>query len=223
MNSVDLLNCPIFDSLDIENRENIIRELKFDVAYYDKNILIFRQNDTCDALYILMSGSVKTEMITENGSMLGIEILKSPRPLAPAFLFSDNNRFPVDVTALEKVEIVRIPKEEVMRLMASNSKFMQEYMKYNANKTQFLTNRLQILSIKTIRKKLAYYLLELQPEGKMEFELDRNQTELADFLGVTRPSLARTLGELEVEGIININRKHVTILNIKLLHEVASK
>ena len=95
-------------------------DLQYTVKTYIKNELIFRQGDLCDALNILISGSVKTEMITESGNLMGIEIIKAPRPLAPAFLFSDRNRFPVDVTSLESVEILRIPKDEVMRLMTSS-------------------------------------------------------------------------------------------------------
>lgn len=211
--SIDLLTCPIFDSLEANNKGKYIYNLSYKIKKYPRNTLIFRQNDTCDALYILMNGSVKTEMITESGNLLGIEILKAPCPLAPAFLFSDNNRFPVDVTALNDVEIAFIYKNEVMRLMAENPAFMQEYMKYSANRAQFLADRLQISSIKTIRKKFAYYLLQLNPENKTDVELDRNQTELADYLGVTRPALARTIAEMEQDGIIKATRKHITILN----------
>jgi len=36
-------------------------DLKYSIKNYPKNNLILRQGDLCDALYILMSGSVKTE------------------------------------------------------------------------------------------------------------------------------------------------------------------
>jgi CRP-like cAMP-binding protein len=166
-----------------------------------------------------MLGSVKTEMITENGNVLGIEIIKAPRPLAPAFVFSDNNHFPVDVTALEEVEIMKIPKAEIMRLMVTNPDFMTSFMTHNANRTQFLTNRLQLLSIKTIKGKLAHFLLESSPEVGKSFEINRNQTELADFFGVARPSLARSLSEMVQDGLISINKKEYTILNQKGLRE----
>jgi len=169
---------------------------------------------------MLTQGSVKTEMITENGNILGIEIINAPLPLAPAFVFSDNNHFPVDVTALEEVEIMKIPKTEIMRLMMTNPDFMSSFMTHNANRTQFLTNRLQLLSIKTIKGKLAHFLFENSPgEGKL-FEINRNQTELADFFGVARPSLARSLSELVQEGLISINKKEYIILNSKGLREL---
>ena len=195
-------------------------DLQYTVKTYTKNELIFRQGDLCDALNILISGSVKTEMITESGNLMGIEIIKAPRPLAPAFLFSDRNRFPVDVTTLEPVEILRIPKDEVMRLMTSRPDFMQQFLTHNANRTQFLTNRLQLLSIKTIKGKLAHFLLENAPGDDSSFSINRNQTELAEFFGVARPSLARSLSEMQQEGIIEINKKEYRILNYKAMREL---
>lgn len=219
MKNVDLSACPICSSLNIEDEDNFLLDLKCSVKAYPKNELIIRQGDVCDALYMLTLGSVKTEMITENGSLLGIEIIKAPRPLAPAFLFSDNNHFPVDVTTLEEVEIMKIPKDEIMRLMMTNPDFMKQFLTHNSNRTQFLTNRLQLLSIKTIKGKLAHFLLEQVVGTEKTFTLSRNQTELADFFGVARPSLARSISEMVHEGIISINKKEFSILDMKRLRD----
>jgi CRP-like cAMP-binding protein len=220
MKKVDLSACPVCSKIKIDDEETFLDDLKCSIKAYSKNELIIRQGDVCDALYMLTLGSVKTEMITENGNILGIEIIKAPRPLAPAFVFSDNNRFPVDVTALEEVEIMKIPKTEIMRLMVTNPDFMSSFMTHNANRTQFLTNRLQLLSIKTIKGKLAHFLMENSKGDGISFEINRNQTELADFFGVARPSLARSLSEMVQDGIISINKKEYTILNSKGLREL---
>lgn len=195
-------------------------DLKYTIKAYPKNIRIFSQGDLCDALYVLISGSVKTEMITENGNLLGIEIISSPRPLAPAFLFSDNNRFPVDVTALEEVEVLRIPKDEVIRMMTTQPDFMRQFLTHNANRTQFLTNRLQLLSIKTIKGKIAHFILEQMGLQGNPFKINRNQTELAEFFGVARPSLARSLSEIIEEGIIEVNKKEYKVIDQKKLREL---
>ena len=215
-------NNPEWTGFENLNEDNNLfpSDLKYSIKNYPKNELIFRQGDSCDALYILIQGSVKTEMITENGNLLGIEIIKAPRPLAPAFLFSDNNSFPVDVTTLEEAEILRIPKDEVIRLMTSQPDFMKQFITHNSNRIQFLTNRLQLLSIKTIKGKIAYFLLEQSKEHGLTFTLNRNQTELADFFGIARPSLARSLSEMAQDGIISINKKEYTILNPKGLREL---
>ena len=220
MNKEDLDSCPICSHIQIDDTEQFLLDLKCSIKIYSKNELIVRQGDVCDSLYMLTQGSVKTEMITENGNILGIEIIKAPRPLAPAFLFSDNNHFPVDVTALEEVEIMKIPKEEILRLMMTNPDFMKQFLTHNSNRTQFLTNRLQLLSIKTIKGKIAHFLLENMTDEGKTFSINRNQTELAEFFGVARPSLARSLSELIQDGIISVDKKQFTILDSKSLRSM---
>jgi CRP-like cAMP-binding protein len=220
MKKEDLTSCPICSKIQIDDQEQFLLDLKCTMKAYAKNEVIVRQGDVCDSLYMLTLGSVKTEMITENGNILGIEIMKAPRPLAPAFLFSDNNHFPVDVTALEEVEIMKIPKQEIMRLMMTNPDFMKQFLTYNSNRTQFLTNRLQLLSIKTIKGKVAHFLFENSTGEGIPFIINRNQTELADFFGVARPSLARSLSEMVQDGIISINKKEYRILHSKELRDL---
>lgn len=202
---MNIEQCPICGNIPESEREEFIAGLNIVVKSYRKGEFIARQGDTVDSLYMLSKGSVKTEMITESGSILSVETIVAPRPLAPAFLFAENNRFPVDVVALEPCEVMIIPKASVMKQLATNENFLKSYMAFNANRTQFLSERLQLLSIKTIKGKLAYYIQQHAVNGM--FNMDRNQTELAEYFGVARPSLARSFSEMVDEGAITRDGK----------------
>ena len=205
----------------LKNIEGIFPDdLVFTTKEYPKNTLIFRQGDVCDALYLLVSGEVRAEMITEKGDLLHIENIAAPRPLAPAFLFANNNRFPVDVTSLCEVEILSIPKNEVLRLMTLHPNFMQQFLAHNASRTEFLANRLQLLSIRTIKGKIAHYLLDKPIQSDGTVTITHNQSELADLFAVTRPALARSLSEMIKVGILSVEKKIYRILDLKRLKEL---
>ncbi|MCE5178205.1 MAG: helix-turn-helix domain-containing protein [Porphyromonadaceae bacterium] len=57
-----------------------------------------------------------------------------------------------------------------------------------------------MMSIKSLKGKLSLYILECTAPQSRSFTLKRTQTQLAEYFGVQRPSLARTLGELIREG-----------------------
>ena len=97
--------------------------------------------------------------------------------------------------------------------MGRNEVFLRNFLSVNANRTTFLTGRLQFLSFKTIRGKLIHYILELAFPDKKKILLDKSQQELAEYFGVTRPALAKVLYELADEGMIAVNRREITILN----------
>ena len=100
-----------------------------------------------------------------------------------------------------------------MRLLATNEHFLQSYMAFNANRTQFLSERLQLLSIKTIKGKLAYYILK-RIQGD-HYKQERNQTELTKYFGVPRPTLASRFSDMIKEGAISREEKKVKMNNLK--------
>ncbi|MBE9488290.1 MAG: Crp/Fnr family transcriptional regulator [Bacteroidetes bacterium] len=202
MNLEQCLGC---GKISKKEREEYFNSLDAIIKNYKKGDYIARQGDMVDYLYILSEGSVKTEMITESGGILGVETIVAPRPLAPAFLFADNNRFPVDVIASKECEVALISKESVMKQLSTNESFFKSYMAFNANRTHFLSERLQLLSIKTIKGKLAYYILQRAKNGL--FDLELNQKELAEYFGVARPSIARSFSEMVEEEVITSDGK----------------
>ena len=214
----DLFLSPIFKSIPPDERGNFLDRLEFRLKTYGKGERIADQGDIIDFLYVLISGCVKTEMISEGGSVLSIETIEAPRPLAPAFLFAESNRFPVDVIATEECELIMIPKKTVMQLLAANESFLNEYMSFNSNRTQFLSERLKLFSIKTIKGRLAQYILERTKDGK--FVIDRTQTELAEHFGVARPSLSRSLSEMVHGNIIRLEKRGGEILDLNALKEL---
>ena len=226
IHKLDLSQCPICSAIAPQNLNDLLDNMEYKTEKYSKGTTVARQGNQLKHLYLLIKGTVKTEMITENGGLLTIEIIKAPRPLASAFLFAQNNTFPVDVTAVDECLILMIPKEEIIKLFQKDAAFLQRYIMYNSNITQFLSNKLQVLTIKTIKGKLAHYLLEqlsichiIDPSINT-FLMDKNQTELSKYFGVTRPSLARTLSTIQQEGAIIAQRNKITVLNKSLLQNM---
>lgn len=215
-----IFNCPICSNIPISKRETFLRNILFKKRHFKKGELIAYQGEKIDYLYILLKGSVKTEMITESGTVVNIETITAPNPLASAFVFAENNSFPVDVTALEDCDVILIPKESILKQLAENQEFLQAYIKHNSGRTQFLSERIKLLSIKTIKGKIAFYILERAQNNK--FELGHSQTALADYFSVTRPSLSRSLSEMVADDIIKLHKKEGEILQREKLKELIS-
>ena len=97
--------------------------------------------------------------------------------------------------------------------MVNNEKILTNFLTLTSNMTTFLSDKLQMISLKSLRYKLSIFLLEKTSPEKNYFILNRSRTQLAEYFGVQRPSLARTLKELEDEGIIKTDGRLVTVLD----------
>jgi len=208
-----LCQSPIFSGISPEDLQELFRQIHYQVKAYQKNDLITMSGEICDRLLIIQEGSVKAEMNDYSGKTIKIEDMSAPWPLATAFLFGKENRFPVTVSATSDVEMVSIPKPEFVKLLQLNSLILNNYLNTISTRAQFLSQKLKFLSFKTIRQKIAHYLLEKAGDRLQTVEVPQSQEQLAEMFGVTRPSLARTLGEMVQEGLIETQRRAIKILD----------
>lgn len=190
-----------------------LEEISFHTRSYKKGEILAQQGAVCNRLVILTKGSVRGEMIDYSGRLIKVEDIAAPRAIAPLFLFGEENRYPVEVTANEPTEVIELPKSSVLRLFRKNEQFLENYMNLSANYARTLSDKLFFMSFKTIRQKLASYLLRLyKQQQQTHITLDRSQQELSDYFGVSRPSLARELAHMQEDGLLIADRKHITIL-----------
>lgn len=208
-----LSQSPIFRGISPEELSELFSQIHYQVKTYQKNDLITESGEICDRLLIIQKGNVKAEMNDYSGKTIKIEDIEAPRPLATAFLFGKENRFPVTVSANTEVEIVSIPKLEFVKLIQVSSLILNNYLNAISTRAQFLSQKLKFLSFKTIKQKIAHYLLEQAGDQLQTVEIKQSQEQLAEMFGVTRPSLARTLGEMNQEGLIETQRRFIKILD----------
>lgn len=212
--------CPLFKGLtQAEHDEFLDRNVK-EVLTYKKGDTIFMQGDQIKYVMLLIHGSVRTEMITMEGNVLEIETLEAVVPLAPSFIYGIDNKYPVDIIAVEPCIFLKISKSAWLDEMANNRQLLTNFLSLNADLTLFLTNKLQMISLKSLRKKLATFFLEKTTVERNSFTLKRSRTQLADFFGVQRQSLARSLKEMEDDEIIKLDGRTVIIIDrSKLIRE----
>ena len=208
-----LVNNPLFRGITPERLFADLKEISFHTRSYKKGEILAQQGAVCNRLVILTKGSVRGEMIDYSGRLIKVEDIAAPRAIAPLFLFGEENRYPVEVTANEPTEVIELPKSSVLRLFRKNEQFLENYMNLSANYARTLSDKLFFMSFKTIRQKLASYLLRLyKQQQQTHITLDRSQQELSDYFGVSRPSLARELAHMQEDGLLIADRKHITIL-----------
>lgn len=204
--------------------EQQIRDLFGNAVYYlrtfDPGEIVAQSEDSCDNLIIVIEGSVKGDMVDYSGKVIKIEDREASQTVAAAFLFGKNNKFPVNVESTDFSTLLFIPRKEFLKMLQASEIVLKNYLDSVSNRSQFLSSKIRFLSFKTIKGKIAQYILNLSVEDKDRITILHTQQDLAELFGVTRPSLARALGEFVEEGILQIDRKEVIILDRARLKEL---
>jgi CRP/FNR family transcriptional regulator, dissimilatory nitrate respiration regulator len=222
MDYTQLSSAPLFKGLSNRDIELILSSLPYRIRKFKTGTLISQSGEPVDSLMIVINGAVKGEMVDDTGRVIKIEDIPAPGSVATAFIFGNRNRFPVNVVAISDGEIMSIEKTDFLKLLMKNDIVLVNFLNLISNRSQFLSEKIKFLNFKTIKGKLAHYILQKAEKDRNNIVLDMTQNDLADFFGVARPSVSRALGELELAGFIEASGKNVIIRDRKGLSELTA-
>jgi CRP-like cAMP-binding protein len=208
-----LLKAVLFKELPLDGIESILDSVPFRIKKFRSGSMIFQNGDQVSSIIIVINGVAKGEMVDYSGRVIKIEDVPAPGAIASAFMFGNRNRFPVNVVAVSDVELLLIEKKDFLELLMKNNVLLVNFLDMISNRSQFLSEKIKFLSFKTIRGKLAHFILQKSERKSSSVSLGMTQNELSDFFGVARPSLARTIGDLEKEGYIEAKGKNIRIID----------
>ena len=202
----------VFNNIDEETIKNILEKTRYEIRNYSPNESIAFRGDEVKGLYIILKGTLITEMLTEEGNVIKIEELVPSDVIASAFIFGKNNNFPVDLSVKDEAEIFFVERKEFLKLLFSQEKILENFLNEISNKTQLLTSKIwNSFNNKTIKKKFCDYVKRNQKNNLFSIQ---NLGALAEFFGVERPSLSRVLSELvKDEKLERIGRNKYKILD----------
>ena len=202
----------VFNGIDEKTIKNILEKNKYEIKKYSPNESIAFRGDEVRGLYIILKGTLTTEMLTEEGNVIKIEELVPRAVIASAFVFGKKNSFPVDLNAKDEAEILFIERKEFLKILFSKEKILENFLNEVSNKTQLLTSKIwNSFNNKTIKKKFCDYVKKNQKNNLFSIQ---NLGALAEYFGVERPSLSRVLSDLvKDEKLERIGRNKYKILD----------
>jgi len=208
-----LTQCPVFKGLSRVELEELFKNSSFRINKFARGEMVVQAGDEVLFQRIVIEGSVKGEMVDFAGKVIKIEDIQPPRPLAAAFLYGSQNRYPVNIIANEPAKILSIPRDSFLHMMQGNGRVLENFLHAVSSRGQFLSGKIRFLSFTTIKGKIAQYLLDLSlRQGSETIMLPHSQSQLSELFGVTRPSIGRAMGEMNHAGLIRTEGKQVTIL-----------
>ena len=81
--------------------------------------------------------------------------------------------------------------------------------------------KINIVSAVSLKERISIWILgEADEYGIVRVEMNRE--DLADYLGVARPSLSRTLMQMQGEGMIEVGKKQIRILDVKKIQTLSN-
>lgn len=210
----------LFKNLTKEEIDSFIKENKGLRRSIKKGEEVFSQGEIPNYLFILEEGSVVVENISENGNRSIVNRFSKPGTVfGEVYLYLPERSYDYSCVCDVDSTILAIPKTALVMSGDNfkNSKVINNMLLILSEKAFYLNQKLLIQSGKTLREKLSRFFLSNSKESSLELEFNRE--ELADFLGVTRPSISREIMNMKRDGLIDVVGNKV-ILNKEMLENL---
>lgn len=209
-----LASSPFFNGLTAKEIQVILQTVNYKIVEYPAKEIYTLAGMPCKYADFILKGELISRMTGLSGKQVQIDRLKACILIAPAFIFAKNNAMPVSVETAQHTTIMRMMPSELKHLIDSNERIRMNFIQLLSSINVFLTQKLRMLSLLTVREKVAYFLMKVAKEQQSRtIKLSNTRQEIADTFGIQKFSLLRCLSEFEDNGAIKIDGKQITILN----------
>ena len=209
-----LASSPFFNGLTAKEIQAILQTVNYKIVEYPAKEIYTLAGMPCKYADFILKGELISRMTGLSGKQVQIDRLKACIFIAPAFIFAKNNAMPVSVETAQHTTIMRMMPSELKHLIDSNERIRMNFIQLLSSINVFLTQKLRMLSLLTVREKVAYFLMKVAKEQQSRtIKLSNTRQEIADTFGIQKFSLLRCLSEFEDNGAIKIDGKQITILN----------
>lgn len=204
--------CPLFKGLTDEEIMEAMHSVRYRVLTYKRGALFAVAGDECLHADIIISGEMTASMMSPSGRIITLNMHHSGNMLAPAFLFSADNHYPVTVEAVVDTRVLRLMRTDMEALLYSDSRIALNEIHILSNIVSFLTKKVSMLSMSVREKVESFFKEEQSRQQSRHLRIDLSRQALAEQFGIQKYSLQRCLREMQEAGEILIEGRVVHLL-----------
>jgi len=211
---------PLFGSISRGDLAGMLNCLKPKTATYEKSSYIAVEGEPFTGLGILTAGQASVIKETIAGTRTILTVLEPGDMFGEMVAFAACQSWPASVVAQTACAAVFLPPDKIVGGCASacpsHRQLTKNMLSILSERALRLHRKVEYLTIKSMRAKIATYLLEqYKTARKATFLLPLSRDSLADFLNVSRTALSREMGRMRDEGLLEFYRSSVKLKDIE--------
>lgn len=204
----------LFENLNQSEKKKFLEKSNSFETKFKKGEYVFREGESPEFLFILIRGGVQVEKLDFNGKRMIInKFTKNGTVFGEVYLYLESEKYDYSCMATEDSKVLFIPKSSMLLrddLDELSIKINNNMLQILSEKAYTLNEKILVIGSFTLREKILKFLMQ-KSNHKPYIKLDINREEMADFIGVTRPSLSRELMKMQSEGLISLDGNKVII------------
>lgn len=205
---------PIQDRLEAVLRERVV----------PRGQPIFDQGASPSAVYLVAEGHVKITRVTREGFESVLCVRGPGEYFCPVTALDKGPQLGTAV-AIDNVRVLWADREHFFEICEASPELLSRVQSTCLMEVRTLMQRLEAFAFRSVRERLSMALIEESHKraksGKPAEVIRLTQQELAGLIGASRESVSRALSRMQQEGLIEVGRGRVRILDQSRLKRFA--
>lgn len=178
---------------------------------YEEDEIIILEGAPPRAAYFIYRGHARASRVSPEGREQVLVRLEPGQSFNTVPLFQPDGVNHATVQAVDRVTLYAVAREDLLRLVHKDATLAMALLRDFADRLDHLTDLVEDLSLRTVRGRLARFLLDQAEAG--EVTATWTQAEIAARLGTVREMISRTLRALADAGLIRMDRQRIVLLD----------
>ncbi|MDD3402557.1 MAG: Crp/Fnr family transcriptional regulator [Hespellia sp.] len=208
----------LFDQISSQDCQKMYGCMEVIRRKYKSGELIYTFQNNQGQIGIIEKGSAWMERIDIDGNSSMLDHLEEGEIFGEIIAFANQCGKQFQVVCEHECTVAYVPYKKIItpcgKVCECHQRMIENLLAIISEKAQNLSERIEIISNRSIRTKLLYYFqIQVAKAGVKSFRIPFSVTTLSEYLCVDRSAMAREIGKMKEEGILEMHRRDVTLLN----------
>lgn len=180
---------------------------------FPNNFTIASEGDVSGKLGIVLEGIVQVKAYSLGGKNFTLNTLVPGQLFGDVLIYGTTSKtYPGVLVTQGITRVAFIPNEEFEQFLFNDNDLLRNFLSLLSEKAYDMNLKSKLLSQDSIRDKILFYLQQQKRMQKSNIIiLNKSKEELANELFIQRPSLSRELIRMKDDGLIDYDRKTITL------------
>lgn len=211
---------PLLQTLSFDAVDQIARRAH--TVTLDRGEVLIERGKQLQGMYSVLAGHLKIYLLSCDGDERIVRLLQPGDSFGEVIMFNEIPS-PVFVQALKDSSLAYFPKPCIVEALTRQPDFMQAMLRSMSGLMRALIGDLENCCLRNARQRLIHYLLRqanASDSPHLDIQLPSSKAAIASTLNLSAETFSRELHRLAHEGLIAINRRHISLLDKATLEKL---
>lgn len=201
---------PLFSQLESDQMAGMLQATH--ISHLNKGQFLFRKGEAPTHFYVLFSGRIKLNILSEFGDEKVVTIIERGSTFAEAMILGAVPFCPINAEAMEESEVICIEAAAYRDMLSQSPRACFQIIAQLSKRLHWMIDEIDRLALHNATYRLVHYMLE-HSKRSPDMRISAPKAVMASRISVKPETLSRILKQLQDQSLLETDGRDIRILD----------